>query len=196
LDTYLSINTSSEGIYKEKGSRFTAFAYPLSSVDEAKSLLLDLRKQYHDARHICYAYALGTEVVEIRANDDGEPSGTAGRPILGVIQSHRLTNVLIAVVRYFGGVKLGTSGLINAYREAAADALRNGEIVERIVTKEHTVEFDYPQVNEVMRAIKDENCEVIEQDFGLRCRLHFRIRKASEEQMLVRLQKIEGLRLG
>ena len=135
MDTYLTIKNLSEGIYKEKGSRFIAFAYPIETVNSAKEIIQSLHKKYHDARHICYAYVLGADKAEFRANDDGEPSGTAGKPIYGVLLSNNLTNVLIAVVRYFGGVKLGTAGLINAYREASIDAIKNTEIIEKTITQ-------------------------------------------------------------
>ncbi len=193
MDTYLTIKNTSEGLYKEKGSRFIAFAYPVQTAEEAKTVLLQLRKQYHDARHICYAYSLKADASETRSNDDGEPSGTAGKPIQGVLLSSKLTYVLIAVVRYFGGVKLGTSGLITAYREAAADAITNAEIIEKTVDVDYCISFEYPMINEVMRVMKEENCELIEQQFEMTCRIHFRVRKAAYAQVVGRLEKVEGL---
>ena len=142
-DTYLTLSTISEGLYKEKGSKFLAFAIPVSSVSEIKSILEEKRKEFYDARHVCYAYIIGTEKQESRSNDDGEPSGTAGKPILGSLLSKQLTNVLIVVVRYFGGTKLGTSGLINAYKEASFDAIANNEIVERKIEVPIDILFDY-----------------------------------------------------
>ena len=154
-DTYLTISTISEGLYKEKGSKFLAFAIPVTSVSEVKTILEEKRKVYYDARHVCYAYLIGEESKESRSNDDGEPSGTAGKPILGAILSKQLTNVLIVVVRYFGGTKLGTSGLINAYREASFDALENNEIIEKTIETPIEINFDYISMNDVMKVIKE-----------------------------------------
>lgn len=193
MDTYLTIQRSSDGLYKEKGSRFIAYAFHVSNTDEVKAHLQDLHKQYHDARHICYAYALGFDAAEFRANDDGEPSGTGGKPIHGVLLSNKLTYTLIAVVRYFGGVKLGVSGLIHAYREAAIDAILNNEIIEKTVDVEFRVSFEYPLMNELMRIVKEENCEITAQNFEMTCTLAFKIRKNDAEKVSQRLQKVEGL---
>ncbi len=193
MDAYFTIKNLSEGLYKEKGSRFIAFAYPVQTVEQVKEILAQLHKKYHDARHICYAYNLGIDASETRTNDDGEPSGTGGKPIHGVLLSKKLTYVLIAVVRYFGGVKLGTSGLINAYREAALDAIFNAEIIEKTVDIDHEIHFEYPLLNDVMRIMKEEDCELIEQQFEMTCRIHFRVRKAVETQTVDRLRKIDGL---
>ncbi|HIZ86271.1 MAG TPA: YigZ family protein [Candidatus Coprenecus stercoravium] len=154
-DTYMTLKAPSEGLYKEKGSKFLAFAYPVASEEEIKQHLERIRKEYYDARHHCYAYRLGLEGNVWRANDDGEPSSTAGRPIYGQILSHELSDVLIVVVRYFGGIKLGVPGLINAYRSAAADAIEHGRIVEKVASEPFAVTFGYSVTDKVMRIIKD-----------------------------------------
>lgn len=195
MDTFLTIEQPSEGLYKEKGSRFIAYTYPVDSVEEVKNLLQQLHKQYHDARHICYAYSIGAEAPETRANDDGEPSGTAGKPIHGVILSNKITNVLIAVVRYFGGIKLGTSGLINAYRTAAANAIANNEVVEKIIQAPFTISFEYPFINDVMRIMKEEDCEITGQNFDLHCVVSFRVRKSNAEKVKTRLSMIEKIKI-
>jgi len=167
--TYKTISSSSEGIYKEKGSKFLAFAMPVTDVEEIKNIIKDFRKKYYDARHVCYAYMLGAERTEFRVNDDGEPSGTAGRPILGQINSKNLTNILVIVVRYFGGVLLGTGGLITAYKEASSDAINNAEIIEKEVTQTCEVIFDYPAMNDVMQIIKQFNLEILNLKFEEKC---------------------------
>lgn len=194
LDTYLTIKGQSEGLYKEKGSRFIAFAIPVKSADEVKEEIQLLHKKYHDARHICYAYILGAEGAEYRANDDGEPSGTGGKPIHGVLLTHKLTDVLIAVVRYFGGVKLGTSGLIAAYREAASDAILQSEIIEKTVACYYTVSFQFITMNDVMRILKDKGCDIVEQSFDNDCEIHFKVRKSMAsliESSLIKIPKIK-----
>lgn len=168
-ETYLTISAAAEGLYKEKGSKFLAFAEPVESLEEVKERLEHYRQRFHDARHVCYAYMLGAERKEYRANDDGEPSGTAGRPILGQINSRQLTNILIVVVRYFGGILLGTGGLIVAYKEAAADALSEAQIVEKDVLLHKTLRFPYEKMNEVMRLIKDTQAQITRQDFDGEC---------------------------
>ncbi|MCD7973662.1 MAG: YigZ family protein [Candidatus Azobacteroides sp.] len=192
-DTYHTIAGKSEGIYKEKSSKFLSFAFPVKNTEEVKRILEQFRKEYYDARHICYAYMLGHEKKDFRANDDGEPSGTAGKPILGQINSHDLTDILILVVRYFGGIKLGTSGLIIAYKTAAADAISNNTIVERTVDKEISFSFEYPFMNDVMRIVKEENPEIISQDFDMDCRMVLRIRKSEFPKLVHRLSKVESL---
>ncbi|MGN0186402.1 MAG: IMPACT family protein [Paludibacteraceae bacterium] len=177
-DTYLTIAHTSEGYYKEKGSRFLAFAHPVRTVQEVKTLVESARKTYHDARHVCYAYMLGGERTEFRANDDGEPTGTAGKPILGQINAHQLSDVLIIVVRYFGGILLGTGGLVQAYKTAAADALNNNTIVERTVEVLHTIRYDYAQLNVVMRIVKEYGLTIVEQQQGLECTLRFSVRQS------------------
>lgn len=192
-DTYLTLSKISEGLYKEKGSKFISFAIPVSTVAEIKTLLDEKRKEFYDARHVCYAYIIGAETKESRSNDDGEPSGTAGKPILGALLSKQLTNVLIVVVRYFGGTKLGTSGLINAYKEASFDAILNNEIVERKIETPIDIYFDYICMNDVMRIIKEMNPTIIEQEFDNQCHILLTIRKRDYPQILSRLKDIEGL---
>lgn len=168
-ERYLTIAGEAEGIYKDKGSKFLAFAVPAESIEDVKEQLEQFRQRYHDARHVCYAYMLGAERQDYRANDDGEPSGTAGRPILGQINSRQLTNILIVVVRYFGGILLGTGGLITAYKEAASDVLSRAEIVEKDVMIRKTLRFPYEKMNEVMRLLKDTQAVITRQDFDGEC---------------------------
>lgn len=168
-ERYLTIAGEAEGIYKDKGSKFLAFAVPAENIEDVKEQLEQFRQRYHDARHVCYAYMLGAERQDYRANDDGEPSGTAGRPILGQINSRQLTNILIVVVRYFGGILLGTGGLITAYKEAASDALSRAEIVEKDVMIRKTLRFPYEKMNEVMRLLKDTQAVITRQDFDGEC---------------------------
>jgi uncharacterized YigZ family protein len=192
-DTFLTLKTNSEGLYKEKGSRFISFAIPVTSLAEIKEIISEKRKEYHDARHICYAYIIGPEGQETRSSDDGEPSGTAGRPILGILQSNNLTNTLIIVVRYFGGTKLGTSGLIHAYKEAAADAVSNNTTVEKTIDQTIKIKFEYPFLNDVMRVIKEEIPEILEQHFDMNCDMTLRIRQRDMKKLLSRLEKIESV---
>lgn len=191
MDIYKTFTRPSEGIYKEKQSRFLSFAFPVTTLGEIKEILETYRKKFYDARHICYAYMLGPERTDFRTNDDGEPSGTAGKPILGQINSNELTDVLILVVRYFGGIKLGTSGLITAYKAAAADAVANNEIVEKTVDEMITVEFEYPFLNDVMKIIKEENPEIIDKSFEMNCKITLRIRKSEAEKLRLRLLKLK-----
>jgi len=193
FDTYKTLACPSEGIYKEKQSRFLSFAFPVTTLDEIKEILEKHRKKFYDARHVCYAYMLGYERTDFRTNDDGEPSGTAGKPILGQINSNELTNVLIIVVRYFGGIKLGTSGLITAYKAAAADAIANNEITEKTVDENISIEFEYPHLNDVMKIIKEENPEIVSQILDMDCKITLRIRKSKAEKLQSRLSKIESL---
>ena len=192
-DIFKTIKSNAEGIYKQKGSKFLSFAIPVQNVDEIKDIISDYRKQFFDARHVCYAYMLGFDRKEFRANDDGEPSGTAGRPILGQINSHELTDVLIIVVRYFGGVLLGTGGLVSAYKEAAIEALDNAEIIEKTVNEQVAIKFDYLLMNDVMRVIKDLNPQIISQDFDNECRMQLLIRKQHADNLISRLKNILGL---
>ncbi len=164
-DTYTTISRYSTGIYKEKGSRFLAFAEPVNTEQEVKERIAWYRKDYYDARHVCYAWMLGEDRLQYRANDDGEPSGTAGKPILGQINSQSLTNILIVVVRYFGGILLGTGGLVTAYKEAAADALRNNEIVEKDVLVRRHLTFPYERMNEIMRTLKSIDAGILNQEY-------------------------------
>lgn len=194
MDSYKTIATLSEGNYSEKRSKFLAFAIPVHSVDEVKQYVAEYQKKYYDARHVCYAYMLGHERLEFRANDNGEPSGTAGKPILGQINSNELTDILIIVVRYFGGVKLGTSGLIVAYRIAAAEAIANALIVEKTVDEEVSFMFEYPFMNDVMRIVKEEEPEIVSQGYDMDCSMTLRIRKDSMPKLKSRLEKVETLR--
>lgn len=165
MKTYRTISAKAEGLYKDKGSRFLAFAEPVNSLADVQRLLDEYRRRYHDARHCCYAYVLGADGAEWRANDDGEPSGTAGRPILGQIHSFGLTQVLVVVVRYFGGILLGTGGLIVAYKEATADALSRADIVERVVTERQELTFGYEEMDRVMRDLRQRGARIINQDY-------------------------------
>jgi uncharacterized YigZ family protein len=192
-DTYKTLAAPAEGTYTEKRSKFLAFAMPVRTVDEVKQLVDAYQKKYYDARHLCYAYMLGPERKDFRANDNGEPSGTAGKPILGQINSNELTNVLIMVVRYFGGIKLGTGGLIVAYRAAAAEALANAEFVERTVDEDVSFKFEYPFMNDVMRIVKEEEPEVIAQNFDMDCVMTLRIRKSGMGKLRARLEKVTSL---
>ena len=189
-DEYRTIASTSEGYYTEKRSKFLAFAHHVESVDKVKELLAAYRKKYYDARHVCYAYMLGVERTEFRANDDGEPSSTAGKPILGQINSNELTDILIVVVRYYGGVNLGTSGLIVAYREAAADAIVHSTIETRQVEELVKYSFAYPQMNDVMRIVKDMNPRIISQTFENTCEIVMSIRKSEADQLRGRLAQL------
>ena len=190
LDEYRTIKTEGEGYYTEKRSKFLAFAHHVSSVEEIKDILAGYRKKYYDARHVCYAYMLGPERLEFRANDDGEPSSTAGKPILGQINSQELTDILIVVVRYYGGVNLGTSGLIVAYREAAADAIAHSEIETRQVEEIVTYAFPYPMMNDVMRIVKEMQPRIVSQTYDNTCEIKLSIRKSEAKQLRNRLQKL------
>jgi uncharacterized YigZ family protein len=192
-DTYKTISSESKGSYKEKGSKFFAFIFPVISEDEVKEKLAMLRKEYHDARHHCYAYRLGFDKSIFRINDDGEPSGTAGRPIYGQILSHDLTQILIVVIRYFGGTKLGVPGLINAYKTATVDALNKTRIITKTIHEEYQVRFDYTVMNSVMKVLKDEDAIIICQEFENSCKLDFSIRKNSGNKISARLQKISNV---
>lgn len=189
-DSYLTISSPAEGLYKDKGSKFLAFAMPVSSVAEIKTILEQYRKKYYDARHVCYAYMLGADRLDYRTNDDGEPSGTAGKPILGQINSRGLTNVLVIVVRYFGGILLGTSGLITAYKQAAADALNAAEAIQKEIQLPCSLHFEYPFMNDVMRAIKEENARILQSNYETDCRLDVLLNKASEERFLKKIRNI------
>ncbi len=190
-DEYKTITEQiGEGSYSEKRSRFLAFAHHVESVEQVKELLAHYRKRYYDARHVCYAYMLGPERSDFRANDDGEPSSTAGKPILGQINSNELTDVLIVVVRYYGGVNLGTSGLIVAYREAAADALRNAQIVVRQVEELVTYQFAYPLMNDVMRIVKEMAPRIVSQTFDNTCEITLSIRLSEAERLRQKLEKL------
>lgn len=194
-DTYKTITETVEGIYTEKRSKFIAIAVPVCSVEEIKQHLEAYQKKYYDARHVCYAYMLGHERKNFRANDNGEPSGTAGKPILGQINSNELTDILIVVVRYFGGIKLGTSGLIVAYKAAAAEAIANATIIEKTVDEDITVVFEYPFMNDIMRIVKEEEPTILEQSYDMDCIMKLRIRQSKIEKLRARLEKVETARL-
>jgi uncharacterized YigZ family protein len=194
-DTYLTIQEPAEGIYKEKGSKFMAFAYPVRSEDEIKVHLETLRKQFHDARHHCYAWRLGAEMKQFRSNDDGEPSGSAGAPILGQIRSKNLTNILLVVVRYFGGTLLGVGGLIKAYKTAAADAIERATIRQERVCSQWELHFGYPDLNAVMKLVKEFDLVVDTQQFDLECNMTVKIWKRHEKNVRQRVALIEGCRI-
>lgn len=193
IDEYRTIETPSEGNYKEKGSKFPTFAFPVYSEEEIKDILQNLRKEYYNARHHCYAWRLGADKKNYRMNDDGEPSSTAGKPIFGQIQSFDLTNILIVVIRFFGGTKLGVSGLINAYRTAAADAIQNATIIKKYVYDFYRIHFEYAAMNDVMHYIKEYNLNQSEQQFDLKCSLVLKFRQSETEKHLTELEKIETL---
>ena len=189
-DEYKTISATSEGYYTEKRSKFLAFAHHVDTVDQVKDIIAGYRKKYYDARHVCYAYMLGPERQDFRANDDGEPSSTAGKPILGQINSNELTDILIVVIRYYGGVNLGTSGLIVAYREAAADAIAHATVETRQVEELVKYSFSYPQMNDVMRIVKDMNPRIISQTYDNTCEIVLSIRKSEAEELRQRLGKL------
>ena len=194
-DTYRTIRDLSEGYYTEKRSRFLSFALPVRTPDEVKTLIDAYRKKYYDARHVCWAYMLGPDRTTFRANDDGEPSSTAGKPILGQINSNNLTDILIIVVRYFGGIELGTSGLIVAYRTAAAEAIAAAHIEERTVDETITITFEYPHLNSVMRIVKEDKPDVLTQSFELTCEMTLRIRQSRMDALKSRLLKVDSLHI-
>ncbi|MFV0470391.1 MAG: IMPACT family protein [Dysgonomonas sp.] len=192
-DTFRTIKEISKAIFTEQKSKFISYAIPIHTVEDVKIQLEKYRKEYYDSRHICWAYMLGANRSEFRSNDDGEPSGTAGKPILGQINSNELTDILVFVVRYFGGIKLGTSGLISAYKIAAAEAIAEAEIIEKTV--DCTVEFlfEYPFMNDVMKIVKDMDTTILNQQYDMDCRMTLQIRQTHFEQLLSRLQKVESL---
>ncbi len=193
LDSYMTIAFHSEGEYKAKGSKFLAFAYPVSNEAEIQEILSEKKKQFYDARHVCYAYRFGFPNETYRVNDDGEPSGTAGKPIYGQLLSFDLMNILVVVVRYFGGTKLGVRGLINAYREATIEAIEANEIVERVMTQALKIQFSYEQLNDVMRVLKEENLSDFKQDFQLDCKMDVQVRLSDLEMLKEKLLAIYGV---
>jgi uncharacterized YigZ family protein len=194
-DTYLTIEKPAEIIFKDKGSKFLAFAFPVENEQQIKEILSQLKKDHHTANHHCYAYRLGADKLNFRANDDGEPNNTAGKPILGQLQSNDLTDVLIVVVRYFGGTLLGVSGLINAYKTSAADAIRECKILEKQILFSYTIQFAFEHLNNVMKLMKQLDCKITEQNFDSDCTIRFRIRKGNSEACEEKLKKIPGLQL-
>ncbi len=193
INAYYTLKNSSEGYYKDKGSKFIALAYPVESEQEAKEILISVKTKYHDARHHCYAYRITPEKEFSRSSDDGEPSGTAGKPILNQLLSSELYNAMIIVVRYFGGTKLGVSGLIKAYKEASRDAILNNNIVKINITRQIELTFAYPIMNQVMRVIKEENFKIIEQDFASNCKIILEIKKNKKNIALIKFKKIQGV---
>ena len=192
-DSYLTIAAPAEAIYKERSSKFLTYAYPVESEEEIKELLDALRKEYYDATHHCYAYRLGPQGDLFRANDDGEPSGTAGKPILGQLLSANVTNCLVVVVRYFGGTKLGVSGLIQAYKESTSEVLAVSDIIEKTVDRVIRVDFSYISMNGVMRVIKEMSPRIDDQLFDKLCTMRLRIRESEADQLIAKLLKVEGV---
>ncbi|WP_297101667.1 YigZ family protein [uncultured Draconibacterium sp.] len=194
-DQYKTIETPSTGYFKDKGSKFYSYAYPLKDEEEVKDLVAALKKEHHSARHHCYAWRLGTEEIRTRANDDGEPSSTAGKPILGQLQSYEVTNILVVVVRYFGGTLLGVSGLINAYREATVEALNNADILSKLIEIQYELKFEYAMLNTVMNKLKQDNYDIVTTDFQESCRLIFKARKSEDERAFGSFNEIYGIEI-
>ncbi len=192
---YVSIATPSEGMFKEKGSKFIAFAYPVSSEEEIKLILKELKKKYHDARHHCYAWRLGPDPVRTRANDDGEPSGTAGKPILGRIESFDLNNILIVVVRYFGGTLLGTNGLVRAYRTAASGALEKAQLQTVTMTVQYLLSFPYTMMNGVMKILKDHSLKPLHPSYDVQCTLGIEIPQNRLEKVIKQLSTLDNIKI-
>ncbi len=194
-DTYKTFKTTSEGIFRDKGSKFIAYAYPIENEAEVKSILSNLRNEHPKARHFCWAFRLTPDRAVFRMNDDGEPSGTAGRPILNCLLSSDLTNVLIVVVRYFGGTLLGVPGLINAYKTASLEAIKANEIISKTINEVYEIEFDYLLMNDVMRIIKEGQLMIINQEFGNHCSIKFEVRKTNLSSVLAKLEKIDKIKI-
>lgn len=193
-DTYKTIQEISEGVYRDKGSKFIAYLYPLNSENDIKDIITVLKAEHPKARHHCWAFRLSPDRTVFRLNDDGEPSGTAGRPILNTLLSNELTNVLAVVVRYFGGTLLGVPGLINAYKSATVEAVKNANIIEKTVNSVFRIEFGHPQMNEVMKIIKEEDLKISNQNFDLNCSFSLEIRQSQVNKVLGKLEKVEGLK--
>lgn len=192
-DVYKTIEQESTGYFKDKGSKFYAYAYPLKNEDEVKDIIVKLKKEHHSARHHCYAWRLGTEEIKTRANDDGEPSSTAGKPILGQLLSSEVTNILVVVVRYFGGTLLGVSGLINAYKSATIEALNNADIKTKLIENTFELKFEYPLLNPVMNTIKREALDIVTTDFQESCKLIFSVRKSEAEKIFKLFSDLYGV---
>lgn len=192
-DLYQTIQSPSEGLFKDKGSKFYAFAYPFTQESEVKSLIEPLRKEHFKAVHFCYAYRIGLDRTNFRVNDDGEPSGSAGRPILNVLLSKEITNILVVVVRYWGGTLLGVPGLINAYKSATEEALANAEIIEKTVNEVYQITYEYVQMNDIMKVIKDFDLKIINQKFDNQCVIEIEFRTSLSPQVLGKLEKIEEI---
>ena len=194
IDIYKTIEKPCKGVYKEKGSKFISYAYPVYNEEEIKEHVKELKEEYYDARHHCFAWQLGTDGLRYRANDDGEPSGTAGKPIYGQLRSMELTNILVVVVRYFGGTKLGVPGLIHAYKEATIDVINNGVIVEKTINDVYNVYFDYFVMNDIMKIVKEEKLDIVNQQFDLSCNIEFSLRKSEVEKVVQRFNKIDSVK--
>lgn len=193
-DTYTTIEQPSEGIFRDKGSRFIAYAFPIQEEEEWKNILEQVKSQHPKARHHCWAYRLGPEEEVFRVNDDGEPSGTAGRPIYNTLKSYEITDVMVVVVRYFGGTLLGVPGLINAYKTATVECLEQATIVERIISSRFQIRYDYPQMNDVMQLIKQNDWDIVYQDFALDCELRVEVRKKEEDKFISLLEQIHPVK--
>jgi uncharacterized YigZ family protein len=193
-DTYKTIQELSEGVYRVKGSKFIAYLYPINSENDLKDIIVALKAEHPKARHHCWALRLSPDRTVFRLNDDGEPSGTAGRPILNTLLSNELTNILAVVVRYFGGTLLGVPGLINAYKSATVEAVKNAKIIEKTVNSVFRIEFGHPQMNEVMKIVKEEDLKISNQNFDLNCSFSLEIRQSQVNKVIGRLEKVEGLR--
>lgn len=194
-DTYKTISKTSEGIFRDKGSKFIGYAYPIKSEAEIKDIVTRLRNEHTKARHFCWAIRLTTDKNVFKLNDDGEPSGTAGRPILNTLLSTDITDILVVVVRYFGGTLLGVAGLINAYKNATVEAIKENEIVTKTINDIYQIDFDYITMNQIMRIMKDEQLEIISQHFDTQCTLQFEVRKANLNTVLSRLEKVNGIKI-
>ncbi len=194
-DTYQTITSTSEGIFRDKGSKFIGYAYPIKNEQEVKHIIIKLKAAHAKARHFCWAIRLTPDRNVFKLNDDGEPSGTAGRPILNTLLSADVTNILVVVVRYFGGTLLGVPGLINAYKSATIEALNANTIISKTVNDVYEVNFDYLEMNPIMRIIKDEQLEIIKQEFDMQCAIQFEVRKANLNTVLGKLEKIEGAKI-
>lgn len=194
-DTYQTIGNAAQGLFKDKGSKFISYAFPVTSENEIKEHVQNLKKEHHNARHHCYAYRLGSSGARFRTNDDGEPSGTAGRPIYGQLLSKELTNILIVVVRYFGGTLLGVSGLINAYKNATIDVINNTEIIEKIIDVKYQLIFDYPLQNSITRILKEYQLKVFNAKYEMDCTLEIALRLTIEKAVIDKLVRIEGLKI-
>ena len=194
-DTYLTIESASEGIFRDRGSKFLGYAYPIASDQEIKNIIADLKKEHPKANHYCWAMRWSTDRSVFKLNDDGEPSGTAGRPILNTLLSKNITNVAVVVVRYFGGTLLGVPGLINAYKSATELALEGAKVIEKTVNDVYTIAFDYLQMNEVMRIIKDDSLPLLEQQFDNSCSIKVSIRKMQVNQVIAKLQKLTSVKI-
>ena len=193
-DVYKTVSKPAEGVFKDKGSKFLAYVYPFTQEQDLKNIIINLKNEHSKARHFCFAYRLTPDRSIFRINDDGEPSGTAGRPILNTLLSNNLTNILVVVVRYFGGTLLGVPGLINAYKKATEDAIVQAIIIEKTVQDVYQLSFDYLQMNEIMKLVKDDNLTVIDQNFDLNCQMKIAINQSELNKIIDKLEKIEALK--